>query len=172
MDGNREGLRVLFLSYIPFLPWRILAVHALIVAEICQRFEMSNGWPLGLENMNLRLRVVESLQVAPSEIYHPYRVRSTSFSSFTSSDLDTESTKSFFNDGSVSLGRIIRIRPGDGDLYFTANSFHHRERRQVNGRSAPSDSFRSHHEVTVSRGSVCIPLLQCFFVKTKDYQSK
>ncbi|PIA31217.1 hypothetical protein AQUCO_05100017v1 [Aquilegia coerulea] len=128
---------------------------------------MSNGWPLGLENMNLRLRVIESRQVPPSETYHPYRVRSTSFSSFTSSDLDTESTKSFFNDSSVSLGRIIRIRPGDGDLYFTANSFHHRERRQVNGRSAPSDSFIS-HDVTMSRGSVCIPLLQCFFVKTKD----
>ncbi|KAF9611577.1 hypothetical protein IFM89_033581, partial [Coptis chinensis] len=124
--------------------------------------KMSNGWPLGLETMNLRLRVMESLQAAAAEPNHPFSVHSTSFSSFTSSDLDTESTKSFFQDGSVSFGRIIRIRPGDGDLYFT-NSIHHGECQQVIGRSAASDSFRS-HEGTVCRG-VCIPLLQCVIVK-------
>ncbi|KAL5715812.1 hypothetical protein ACHQM5_017583 [Ranunculus cassubicifolius] len=107
--------------------------------------------------MNLRLRVMESLQAAAegSETCHPHnRLLPASISSFSSSDLDTESTKSFFQESArVSLGRIIRIRPGDGDLYFTRNPFHHGEQED-----RISDSFRS-VDGAVPRG-VCIPFLQ------------
>ncbi|KAJ6416638.1 hypothetical protein OIU84_002494 [Salix udensis] len=77
--------------------------------------EESNGWPLGL--MSTRLRVMESIRAAPVEPYS-LRLRSSSFTSFSSSNLDTESTASFFQDSSVPLGRLIGIRPGNGALYF------------------------------------------------------
>ncbi|CAK9181853.1 unnamed protein product [Ilex paraguariensis] len=82
-----------------------------------------NGWPLGLESMNLRLRAGERSQAAavaaaepPPQSLHRH---SFSFSSFTSSNLDTESTASFFQDQSVPLGRLIGLRPRNrGSLYF------------------------------------------------------
>ncbi|THG22193.1 hypothetical protein TEA_005530 [Camellia sinensis var. sinensis] len=73
---------------------------------------MPNGWPLGLGNLNMRLRVTESLHPAATEP-HPLHTPSSSCSSFSSSNLDTEidqSTASFFQDHSVSLGRLIGIR--------------------------------------------------------------
>uniref|UniRef100_A0A5B7BYJ6 Uncharacterized protein n=1 Tax=Davidia involucrata TaxID=16924 RepID=A0A5B7BYJ6_DAVIN len=92
---------------------------------ISEDHEMPNGWPLGLNNMSMmRLRVVESSQAAAAAAAaaEPYSLHmpSTSFSSFSSSNLDTESTASFFQDQSKSLGRLIGIRPGDrgGVLYF------------------------------------------------------
>ncbi|KAL3820434.1 hypothetical protein ACJIZ3_006339 [Penstemon smallii] len=77
--------------------------------------EIPNGWPLGLGNMNSRIRVSESSQLPAPQQPRASRVRvlrSSSFSSFaSSSNLDTESTASFFPDQSVSLGRLIGIRP-------------------------------------------------------------
>ncbi|KAH9618746.1 hypothetical protein KSS87_014599 [Heliosperma pusillum] len=67
--------------------------------------ETGMGWPLGLGSMYMRLRMVERR----SSLY----AQSTSFSSFSSSNLDTESTVSFFQDKSKSLGRLIGIRPRD-----------------------------------------------------------
>ncbi|KAK6133436.1 hypothetical protein DH2020_032804 [Rehmannia glutinosa] len=55
---------------------------------------------------------------APPQTYASRILRSSSFSSFSSSNLDTESTASFFPDRSVSLGRLIGIRPvNKGGLY-------------------------------------------------------
>ncbi|KAL3615101.1 hypothetical protein CASFOL_040762 [Castilleja foliolosa] len=70
--------------------------------------ETPNGWPLGLGNMNSRISVAEAVRPLP-----PRRLltAATSFSSFSSSNLDTESTASFFPDQSVTLGRLIGIRP-------------------------------------------------------------
>lgn len=50
---------------------------------------MPSGWPLGLGNMNMRFRVMETFQAAATDPNH-FGMRSTSFSSFTSSELDTE----------------------------------------------------------------------------------
>ncbi|XP_019171832.1 PREDICTED: uncharacterized protein LOC109167273 isoform X1 [Ipomoea nil] len=82
-----------------------------------------NGWPFGLEKMNIWLRVndaphsqVDTLSLDPSPLCV---VHSPSLSSFSSSNLDTESTMSFFVDQSVSLGRLIGMRPEDKrKLYF------------------------------------------------------
>jgi hypothetical protein len=57
-----------------------------------QNDEMQIGWPLGLGFVNMRLRVVESLptaqQVDPFSL--SLHIPSTSFSSLSSSNLDTE----------------------------------------------------------------------------------
>lgn len=61
-----------------------------------QEHEISKGWPFGLEIMKARLQVLESRQqqTAPAAADQPYsiQVRSISFSSFSSSNLDTEVT--------------------------------------------------------------------------------
>ncbi|XP_077228205.1 uncharacterized protein LOC143861162 [Tasmannia lanceolata] len=129
--------------------------------------EMLIGWPLGLENMNMRLRVIDTLQVTES---NSFRLRSASFSSFTSSDLDTPSTRSFFPDHSITLGRLIGIKPGEGDLYFT-NSIHPEELDQASMVNVTSQATKS-HEMAVSRG-LCIPIILSVFVKINpSYQPK
>ncbi|KAJ8616392.1 hypothetical protein MRB53_035764 [Persea americana] len=57
--------------------------------------EIPCGWPLGLENMNMRLQVMETLQATSME-QNSYYVHSSSSSPISSSDFDTESTRSFF----------------------------------------------------------------------------
>ncbi|KAJ8761077.1 hypothetical protein K2173_000756 [Erythroxylum novogranatense] len=117
--------------------------------------ETSSGWPLGLEIMNMRLRVIESSQAALPE---PYSLRepSLSFSSFSSSNLETESSASFFQDHSVSLGRLIGIRSGEGNSYFSSR-IHPHEGERTFARSV-STEVSKRRGVDMSQG-ICIPLL-------------
>ncbi|XP_054794886.1 uncharacterized protein LOC129300346 isoform X1 [Prosopis cineraria] len=128
--------------------------------------EMPLGWPLGLSFLYTRLRVAESLPVAPVGSYSLH-VPSSSFSSFSSSNLDTESSASFFQDSSVSLGRLIGIRAGErrGHLYFpNALNF---EEGEMNNKSLAKDGSKVHEQVDMSRGNICIPiLLDALLLKT------
>ncbi|XP_021635078.1 uncharacterized protein LOC110631523 [Hevea brasiliensis] len=133
--------------------------------------ETSNGWPLGLEIMTMRLRVIENIQAAPAEPYSNAHLRSPSFSSFTSSNLDTESTASFFQDHSMSLGRLIGIQPdkGNGELYFPS-----RIRLDERGRKslkAVSSEVSRGHRPELSQG-ICIPLLVGTLEKMSRSKSK
>ncbi|KAL9321185.1 hypothetical protein ACSQ67_013024 [Phaseolus vulgaris] len=128
--------------------------------------DMPIGWPLGLGFLNMRLRVGESLpatSVAPYQLHVP----STSFSSFSSSNLDTElitllllfcnkkSTASFFQDNSVSLAQLIGIRAGErGRLYFP-NSLRFEERKKKLAKVSGSGDSK----VDMSQ-AICIPLLK------------
>ncbi|TXG47459.1 hypothetical protein EZV62_026753 [Acer yangbiense] len=63
--------------------------------------ETSNGWPLGLEIMNMRLRVIEGegegTQAAPAAVEpDTTHMRTVSFTSLSSSNLDTEVTQFMF----------------------------------------------------------------------------
>ncbi|KAL3740055.1 hypothetical protein ACJRO7_021348 [Eucalyptus globulus] len=129
------------------------------------------GWPLGLEIMNLRLRLFESLQSATIDP-QSFRAPSTCLSSISSSGLDTESSASFFQDSSVPLGRLIGIRPGNsGRLYFpSSSSIQHEEpdTRLVRG---------SHSEKTEGRQAdaaqgICVPLLLSILVRMSPSKSK
>ncbi|XP_013456960.2 uncharacterized protein [Medicago truncatula] len=116
--------------------------------------EMPNGWPLGLGFLNMRLRVVESLPAAPVEPYSlSLHIPSTSFSSLSSSNLDTESTASFFKDNSVSLGHLIGIRAGEKRrLYFPKTlRFEERDKKPLQNGSTCSDD--------TSKCGICIPSL-------------
>ncbi|KAK4421207.1 hypothetical protein Salat_2071200 [Sesamum alatum] len=75
--------------------------------------ETAKGWPLGLGSMTARIRVDAgtSRTTAPPQPLASRILPSTSFTSVSSSNLDTESTASFFPDRSVPLGRLIGIRP-------------------------------------------------------------
>lgn len=161
---------------------------------------MPSGWPLGLGNMNMRFQAMETFQPASTDPNY-FGVRTTSFSSFTSSELDTEvilfysffssvfiviikehlkvyqvflgiwqSTRSFFQDHSITLGRLIGIRPGEGDLYLT-NSIHHPEEHdRVSMMSARSRSSMQ-HQTEEPRG-ICIPLILCVMVKISRSRNK
>ncbi|KAJ4703530.1 Proline-rich protein like [Melia azedarach] len=120
-----------------------------------EEHEMSNGWPLGLEIMNARLRVMESSRAAPAPApaVEPYsiHVRTISFSSFSSSNLDTESTASFFHDNSVSLGRLIGFKAGNGRSLYFQNAIRLEEHEKISLGGTGSDMSKGH--------GICIPLL-------------
>ncbi|KAG4955965.1 hypothetical protein JHK84_041946 [Glycine max] len=119
--------------------------------------DMPIGWPFGLGFLNMRLRVGESLpaaSVAPYQLHVP----STSFSSFSSSNLDTESTASFFQDNSVSLAQLIGIRPGDRGRLYYPNSLRFEERKKKLAKSSGSDGSKV-QGMDTSR-VICIPLLK------------
>ncbi|XP_073298244.1 uncharacterized protein [Primulina huaijiensis] len=85
--------------------------------------DIPNGWPLGLGNTNSTIRVAyTSLMAPPPPPRNPLlscasvvQCRSSSFSLLSSSDLETESTASFFPDQSVSLGWLFGIRDKGGN---------------------------------------------------------
>ncbi|KAM7506049.1 hypothetical protein LguiB_004953 [Lonicera macranthoides] len=115
--------------------------------------------------MNTTLRATDGLQ-ATSIFPHTLHVPSSSFSSFSSSNLDTESTASFFQDNSVSLGRLIGIKPGDrGSLYFpnTVCLQRHEDVSEL-------QSLSHEREMEMSSG-ICVPQLLNIMVKRSRSKS-
>ncbi|XP_018810367.1 uncharacterized protein LOC108983241 [Juglans regia] len=136
---------------------------------IVEEHEIPNGWPLGLGTVN-RLRVVESLPAAGVEP-HSSHMQSASFSSLSSSNLDTESTASFFQDHSVTLGRLIGLRTGEkGGFYFQDSIGGFEEQENICKRDAQSEVSRG-QRVDMSQG-ICIPLLLGALVKMSRSKSK
>ncbi|XP_022926836.1 uncharacterized protein LOC111433832 [Cucurbita moschata] len=115
--------------------------------------DMINGWPLGLEVMNTRVRMADSQRLPPTDPFPTSHIPSRSFSSLSSSELDTMSTASFFQDHSVSLGRLIGIRPGDKTWLYLPTD----ENACVSVNSASLDT-RKTKSAEIS-GRICIPIL-------------
>ncbi|XP_073137693.1 uncharacterized protein [Henckelia pumila] len=147
-------------------PWDIsdgFLDHSMISPiEAClmeERDGIPNGWPLGLGNiMNSTIRVAHTARPPPPprDPPPPYasavQYRSSSFSSLsTTSNLDTESTASFFPDQSVSLGWLFGIRDKGGD-----------ERRRcvtvIDMSNVRGSDLGTHDGHENSRG-LCVPLL-------------
>ncbi|KAM3251528.1 hypothetical protein P3L10_005598 [Capsicum annuum] len=130
---------------------------------VTQDHEVPSGWPLGLENMNIRLRVAERTQIvtaaaAAGEAAYRLYVSSPSFSSFSSSSLDTQSTMSFFQDQSVSLGRLIGIKPGTRGRLEFSNRVHNEKNENVSARRSESEDYKAQKGDNMSQ-KVCVPLL-------------
>ncbi|XP_022723630.1 uncharacterized protein LOC111280467 isoform X2 [Durio zibethinus] len=138
-----------------------------------ENHEMSKGWPLGLQIMSMRLRLQERLQAASPAVNEPYslHIPSSSFSSFSSSNLDTQSSASFFQDNSVSLGMLIGFRPHDrgSSLYFQ-NTIRTEESNRPPVTGACKDVSRG-QSTDMSQG-ICIPLIQGALVKMSRNRSK
>ncbi|KAK9280348.1 hypothetical protein L1049_014036 [Liquidambar formosana] len=67
------------------------------------------GWPLGLQPLNVRVGLVRNGEFSGSMSFNTLLTGSPSSSSDSSSDLDTESTGSFFHDKSITLGSLIGV---------------------------------------------------------------
>ncbi|KAK4347185.1 hypothetical protein RND71_033524 [Anisodus tanguticus] len=126
---------------------------------VTQDHEVPSGWPLGLENMNIRLRVAERSQVVTAAVAGEaaYRLYVSS-PSFSSSNLDTESTMSFFQDQSVSLGRLIGIKPGNRGRLELSNRVHCEKKENVSARKSESEDCKGQEGDNMSQ-KLCVPLL-------------
>ncbi|CAA2973201.1 Hypothetical predicted protein [Olea europaea subsp. europaea] len=71
--------------------------------------QREEGWPLGLEPLNVRVGVLRNGDINGSLSFNTLLTGSPTSSAFSSSDLDTESTGSFFHDRSITLGSLIGL---------------------------------------------------------------
>ncbi|XVE96866.1 hypothetical protein REPUB_Repub02eG0260300 [Reevesia pubescens] len=71
--------------------------------------QREEGWPLGLQPLNARIGLVRNSDFSGSVSFSTLLTASPSSSSISSSDLDTESTGSFFHDKSITLGSLIGV---------------------------------------------------------------
>ncbi|KAJ6670595.1 60S RIBOSOMAL PROTEIN L36 [Salix viminalis] len=67
------------------------------------------GWPLGLHPLNVRVGIARNGDFSGSISLNTLLTGSPTSSTDSSSDLDTESTGSFFHDKSISLGSLIGV---------------------------------------------------------------
>ncbi|XAR66496.1 hypothetical protein NMG60_11012762 [Bertholletia excelsa] len=140
------------------------------MVEVVERHEMPNGWPFGLGNLNIRLQVRDNSQPAAAAELRPLHALSSSFSSFSSSNLDTESTASFFQDHSVSLGRLIGMTPRERRVLYLPNRTRlrsHENALQTRPYFAPSEG----QEGQMYQG-ICVPLLVRIVVKMSRSKSR
>ncbi|XP_026413589.1 uncharacterized protein At3g17950-like isoform X1 [Papaver somniferum] len=96
--------------------------------------QQEGGWPLGLQPLNVRVGLVRNRDFSGSMSSNTLITGSPSFSTDSSSDLDTESTGSFFHDKSITLGSLIGV---SSILEFS--------RRSIRGRRA--ESIRSKKKI-------------------------
>ncbi|XP_059430590.1 uncharacterized protein At3g17950-like [Corylus avellana] len=67
------------------------------------------GWPLGLQPLNVRVGLVRNRHLSGSISFNTLLTGSPTSSTASSSDLDTQSTGSFFHDKSITLGSLIGV---------------------------------------------------------------
>ncbi|KAK9998603.1 hypothetical protein SO802_018206 [Lithocarpus litseifolius] len=67
------------------------------------------GWPLGLQPLNVRVGLARNQNFSGSISFNTLITGSPTSSTDSSSDLDTESTGSFFHDKSITLGSLIGV---------------------------------------------------------------
>ncbi|RDY03169.1 hypothetical protein CR513_13276, partial [Mucuna pruriens] len=70
---------------------------------------MEEGWPLGLRLLNAKIGLVRNGDFSGSVSFSTMLTASPTPSTDSSSDLDTQSTGSFFRDKSITLGSLIGI---------------------------------------------------------------
>ncbi|KAL2524211.1 Uncharacterized protein Adt_09265 [Abeliophyllum distichum] len=128
-----------------------LRCNTMVIEEI----EIPSGWPLGLGNMNVRFRVEETSITTTRGAYISRPIHSSSFSSFSSSNLDTESTASFFPDRSVSLGRLIGLQPRNRGNSYHPNTI----LNQQHGNMSVTRAGRNEFEGQDNPQGLCVPLL-------------
>ncbi|WOL02216.1 hypothetical protein Cni_G10935 [Canna indica] len=105
--------------------------------------KMPGGWPFGLQSLTFRLW--RATATAPSFRH----IHSDSFSSSSSSDLDTESTRSFFQDHSRTLGSLIGMTPVDRNVETECTTL----------MSLPHDSMETDEGMS-STCCICVPLME------------
>ncbi|KDP44227.1 hypothetical protein JCGZ_05694 [Jatropha curcas] len=72
--------------------------------------QQEEGWPLGLQPLNVRIGLPRNGEFSGSVSFNTLLTGSPTSSTDSSSDLDTESTGSFFHDRSITLGSLIGVK--------------------------------------------------------------
>lgn len=97
--------------------------------------DQNNGWPLRLQPLHVRDRMMENHMLTEPNTFSSLIAVSPSISSDSSSDLDTESTGSFFYDKSITLGNLIGLQ---SDLAVST--------RVIDGQEHPSSETPRRHK--------------------------
>ncbi|KAJ8750555.1 hypothetical protein K2173_015714 [Erythroxylum novogranatense] len=71
--------------------------------------QQEEGWPLGLQPLNVRVGLTRNGDFSGSVSFNTLLTGSPMSSTDSSSNLDTESTGSFFHDRSITLGSLIGV---------------------------------------------------------------
>ncbi|PRQ34027.1 hypothetical protein RchiOBHm_Chr5g0064221 [Rosa chinensis] len=118
--------------------------------------EQEEGWPLGLQPMHVRVGLAaRDREVSGSVSFNTLLTGSPTSSTDSSSDLDTESTGSFFHDRSITLGNLIGI-----------NSILELSRRSLRGRKTDQickDKKSSNNNNNNTKFRLC-----CFSLCSRD----
>ncbi|KAI4354450.1 hypothetical protein L6164_003310 [Bauhinia variegata] len=109
--------------------------------------QQEEGWPLGLRLLNARIGLVRNGDFSGSVSFSTMLTSSPTSSIGSSSDLDTESTGSFFHDKSISLGSLIGI-----------SSFFELSRRSTRGRTVETSKDKKNHKLKPWLFSLCSKL--------------
>ncbi|BAT97193.1 hypothetical protein VIGAN_09056600 [Vigna angularis var. angularis] len=106
------------------------------------------GWPLGLRLLNARIGLAGNGDFSGSVSFSTILTASPTPSTHSSSDLDTQSTASFFRDKSITLGSLMGI-----------SSFLEVSRRSSKGRLVqPSKNNENNHKLRPWLFSLCSKL--------------
>ncbi|MBA0868571.1 hypothetical protein Goshw_015741 [Gossypium schwendimanii] len=126
--------------------------------------------------MAMKLRLQERKQYStPAVEPHSPHIPSPSFSSFcSSSNIDTESTASFFQDNSVSLGKLIGFRQRDtGSVLYLQSTIGAEQNTIVSGVCNCNDVSRGQCGDLCGQGQgICIPMILGTLVKITRSRSK
>ncbi|XP_059660731.1 uncharacterized protein At3g17950-like [Cornus florida] len=108
--------------------------------------QQEEGWPLGLQPLNVRVGLVRHTDFSGSISFNTTLVSaSISSSTDSSSDLDTESTGSFFHDKSITLGSLIGV----------STMLDHLPRRSTRGRKSETLGDKKSHRTRTWCFSLC-----------------
>ncbi|KAK6935875.1 hypothetical protein RJ641_032905 [Dillenia turbinata] len=105
---------------------------------------VEDGWPLGLQPVNVRAALARTRDFSGSISFNTLLTGSPSSSTDSSSDLDTESTGSFFHDKSITLGSLIGV-----------SSIIELSGRSVRGRKSEIRSSKKNHRSRTWLFSLC-----------------
>ncbi|KAK7290751.1 hypothetical protein RIF29_05402 [Crotalaria pallida] len=126
--------------------------------------QQEEGWPLGLRFLNSRVGLVRNGDLSGSVSFSSSMLAGSSIHSIdSSSDLDTESTGSFFHGKSITLGSLIGI-----------SSFLELSRRSTRGRlvvEEPLKDNRKNHKLKPWLFSLCSRLTTDAVVSVNDAPS-
>ncbi|XP_075637579.1 uncharacterized protein LOC142609754 [Castanea sativa] len=109
--------------------------------------QQEEGWPLGLRPLNARVGLERNRDLSGSVSFSTLLTGSPTSSIVSSSDLDTESTGSFFHDKSITLGSLIGV-----------SSILDLSRRSTRGRTSETLREGKNHKHKSCLFSVCSKL--------------
>ncbi|CAK7333849.1 unnamed protein product [Dovyalis caffra] len=106
---SRVSVAVVCSTSISTVPYSQLQANTQQQCELMEAQPQEDGWPLGLRPLNARVGLGRNRDFNGSISFSTLLTASNSSSADFSSDLDTESTGSFFHDRSITLGSLIGV---------------------------------------------------------------